>query len=140
MMLLPAALLRQVERDVRESYPEECCGLLIGFRDGTDWVRVTEVAPSRNIAASRCDRFEIDPALRFALTRRLRGTTQIIVGHYHSHPDGPAHPSLHDAASAFEPELMWLIVAADRGTPGAAAVFAYDCETGFRSVSLMISA
>ena len=127
MILLPAALLRRLERAAEEAYPEECCGLLIGFRDPHNQIRVTEVAEAANVAPPpRRNRFEVDPALRFAIMHRLRGTAQHIVGHYHSHPDGPARPSAHDAAMVYEPELFWLIVAVTAGTAGETAAFRYD--------------
>lgn len=32
-----------------------------------------------------------------------------IIGHYHSHPDGPAAPSATDLSMAYEPKMIWLI-------------------------------
>jgi proteasome lid subunit RPN8/RPN11 len=127
VIVLPASLLRRIARSAQEAYPEECCGLLIGFRYADGNVRVTEIAEATNVAPPpRRDRFEVDPAVRFAIMRRLRGSTQDIVGHYHSHPDGPARPSAHDAVSAYEPELFWLIIAVVAGTAGEAAAFRYN--------------
>ena len=127
MILLPAALIRRVEIVAEEAYPEECCGLLIGFREPDGQVRVTEIAESSNVAPPpRRDRFEVDPAMRFAVMRRLRDGRDQIVGHYHSHPDGPAEPSQHDASMAYEPELLWFIVAVTAGTAGELEAFRYD--------------
>jgi proteasome lid subunit RPN8/RPN11 len=132
VILLPPALLGRIEAAARAAYPEECCGLLIGFREPDGRVRVTQIAESANVAPTpRRDRFEVDPALRFATIRRLRGSREEIVGHYHSHPDGPARPSAHDAASAYEPELAWLIVAVVKGEAHQVAAFRFDlslCE------------
>lgn len=127
MILLPAALIRRIGIVAEEAYPEECCGLLIGFREPDNQVRVTEIAGSSNVAPPpRRDRFEVDPALRFAVMRRLRDGRKQIVGHYHSHPDGLAEPSRHDAAMAYEPELLWLIVAVAAGAAGELEAFRYD--------------
>jgi proteasome lid subunit RPN8/RPN11 len=141
VIVLPAFLLRRIGTLTREAYPEECCGLLIGCRNTDGDVRVTEIAAAVNVAPPpRRDRFEVDPAVRFATMRRLRGTEQDIVGHYHSHPDGPARPSGQDAASAFEPELIWLIVAVTAGTAGEAAAFRYDPVTAiFRRVPILLA-
>ena len=138
MILLPAALLRRIEAAAHAAYPEECCGLLIGFRALDGRVHVTQVAESANVAPPpRRDRFEVDPALRFSLMRRLRGAGEEIVGHYHSHPDGPARPSTHDAASAYEPELVWLIVAVAGDRSTATTGWLYDpAIAAFRSVLL----
>jgi proteasome lid subunit RPN8/RPN11 len=127
VIVLPATLLSRIATSAQEAYPEECCGLLIGFRDADQRVRVTEIVEAANVAPPpRRDRFEVDPAVRFATMRRLRGSTQDIVGHYHSHPDGPARPSAHDAEMVYEPELIWLIVAVAAGRAGEAAAFRYD--------------
>jgi proteasome lid subunit RPN8/RPN11 len=132
VILLPAALLDRIATAAQTAYPEECCGLLIGFREPDGRVRVTEIAESANVAPPpRRNRFEVDPALRFSVMRRLRGTREKIVGHYHSHPDGPARPSAYDAASAYEPELFWLIVAVVKGEAHQVAAFRFDpslCE------------
>lgn len=127
MILLPATLLRRLTSVAEEAYPEECCGLLIGFRDPSGRVCITEVAESGNTAPPpRRDRFEVDPAVRFAVMRRLRGRHLEIVGHYHSHPDGPAAPSQQDAAMAYEPEFVWLIIAVQGGAAGELGAFRYD--------------
>jgi proteasome lid subunit RPN8/RPN11 len=141
VILLPASLLRRIATLTEEAYPEECCGLLIGGRNADGGVRVTEIAEAVNVAPPpRRDRFEVDPAVRFAMMRRLRGTAQGIVGHYHSHPDGPARPSAHDAASTYEPELIWLIVAVAAGKAGEAAAFRYDPVSAvFRRVPISLT-
>lgn len=119
------------------AYPEECCGLLIGSRsEGA--VHIDEAAESANVAGDRRRRFEIDPALRLMLMRKLRGGGSGIVGHYHSHPDGPAEPSAHDAAMAFEPELIWLLVPVRRGEAAAPGAFLFDAGAGsFRRLRLI---
>jgi len=105
---VPAALLARIERAARAALPDECCGLLIGRRTGTAF-EVTRIAESRNLAASPRDRFEIDPALQLHWQRALRGTGETVIGHYHSHPQGPAAPSATDIGEANDPALLWLI-------------------------------
>ncbi|MFO1120311.1 MAG: M67 family metallopeptidase [Rhodospirillales bacterium] len=131
-----SALIDEITAAAAHAYPEECCGLLVGRRGGAA-VRITEAVASPNIAADRCRRFEVDPALRLAVMRRLRGTTEEIVGHYHSHPDGPPRPSGNDAAMAFETQLIWLVVAVVQGVAGRPGAFLYDPATGcFRRLAL----
>lgn len=141
MIALPASLLCRIVTSAKEAYPDECCGLLIGFRDAHGGVRVTEIVEAANVAPPpRRGRFEVDPAVRFATMRRLRGSTQDIVGHYHSHPDSPARPSRHDAEMVYEPELFWLIVAVAAGRAGEAAAFEYDPNAGdFRQVTISVN-
>lgn len=133
-----SALIDEITAAAAHAYPEECCGLLVGQR-GDDAIRITEVVASPNIAADRFRRFEVDPALRLTVMRRLRGTADEIVGHYHSHPDGPPEPSGHDAAMAFEAQLIWLVVAVARGVAGHPGAFLYDPAAGcFRNLALRV--
>ena len=140
-MIVTAAsgIARALAAAAERAYPEECCGLLIGRRTG-DVVHIDEAAEGANVASDRRRRFEVDPALRLALMRKLRGSARGIVGHYHSHPDGPAEPSAYDAALAFEPELVWLLVAVQGGRAAAPGAFRFDAEAGsFQRVQLTMA-
>ncbi|HIF10293.1 MAG TPA: M67 family peptidase [Sneathiellales bacterium] len=118
MIVLTPAHLRQIVDLAEAAYPAECCGLLVGKASDTsdvDW-RVARVEPSENMApAGRNDRFEIDPLLRLRLQKELRDGAESVIGVYHSHPDGPAQPSLTDLENAWEPELIWLITSVNKG-------------------------
>lgn len=110
MIVLPNEGRSAILSHAQSTYPDECCGLLAGHIDGGTVIRIERIVPSENVATvRRADRFEIDPQVRFDLMRALEGTNQHIVGHYHSHPDGPAEPSATDRSMAFEPDLVWLI-------------------------------
>jgi proteasome lid subunit RPN8/RPN11 len=67
--------------------------------------------PAKNTSAHPERAFEIDPATLLRTHREARGSGQIVVGHYHSHPNGKPEPSLRDAANALENNQLWLIVA-----------------------------
>ena len=104
--IVPEAL-RQLVDHAEAAYPSEACGLLVGNAERL----VQRIEPSRNLAAEPRHRFEIDPRLRLTLQRGLRGSGRDVVGLYHSHPDGASHPSASDLEKAWEPALVWLIVA-----------------------------
>jgi proteasome lid subunit RPN8/RPN11 len=132
-LVIGRPLLHRIFGEAAKSYPNECCGLLVGRSnaraDGIDCI-VTRVEPSPNVAeAGVRDRFEVDPALRFRLMRELGDGPLQIVGHYHSHPDHPAAPSPRDLEMAFEPELVWLIVAVPKGGKATASAHVVDTET-----------
>ena len=113
------------------AYPEECCGLLVGHAPRADEVAVTRIVDSPNVHPERTrDRFEIDPKIRFDVERDLRGSAERIIGHFHSHPDHPAEPSETDRAMAFEPELIWVIVAVADGRAGETRAFKVDEARG----------
>jgi proteasome lid subunit RPN8/RPN11 len=138
VIIAPPALVARIRALAAGEYPSECCGLLIGRRHGAGAIVLTDIAPSRNVTTgSPHDSFEIDPGMRIRLMRGLRGGADALVGHYHSHPDRPATPSPRDAAAAFEPDLLWLIVAVNAGTPGDIAAFRYDpARAAFARVAL----
>jgi len=110
-LILPASVRAVILDHVRAGWPREACGLLSG-RDTSEGAILVEAAhPTANVDASgRPDRFEVDPAARFALMRELRGGPSRLVGHFHSHPGTAPTPSETDRRAAFEPDLAWLIV------------------------------
>lgn len=90
---------------------EEACGLLFGGPDHID-----SASPTRNVATDRARVFEIDPAALFAAIRAERAGGPMLIGCYHSHPGGPAEPSVTDQISAAPDGKLWLIVTADAVT------------------------
>ena len=130
-----------IEGAAEAAYPEEACGLLLGHGALPGPITVTEVVKSANVASGdRRRRFEVDPAVRFGVERRLRGTPQQLIGHYHSHPDGVARPSDHDVAQAYEPGLVWLIVAVADGKSQHAKAWALAGSGGnFEPITLDVA-
>lgn len=115
---LPPPLAAQIRAAARAAYPGECCGLVEGVHDGAIF-RVTALHPARNRAATP-DRFEIDPADHFAAHKAARLAGHVLIGCYHSHPDGKAQPSATDLAGAGEDTFLWLIA-----SNGDLAAFVY---------------
>ncbi len=137
---MPAALVRTVREAAEAAYPDESCGLLIGRQEPDGATRIGAVEPAANVATgSRRDRFAIDPRVQFALMRRLRGSGERMIGHYHSHPDHVATPSEHDLAMAFEPDLVWLITSVVAGRAVDIRAWMPDLAAGrFRALALHI--
>src|SRR5438874_3811272 len=88
-----AAIARHGER----SYPEECCGVLLGPLEG-DVKRVTDLVavPNRREESARARRYLIPPEVYQAAERRADSAGLDVLGIYHSHPDHPAVPSEFD--------------------------------------------
>lgn len=107
---ITAAHLSEIEQHARRALPAEACGLIAGRIDAAGDALVTALHPSENLAEG-CGSFEVDPALHISLQRQLRGSDEEIIGVYHSHPDGPAEPSAHDARAAAYGGWVWLITA-----------------------------
>ena len=91
------------------SYPDECCGVLIGrtLGDSTVVERVLSVGNERN--DSRHNRYLINPETVLAAHKEARALGLDVVGYYHSHPDHPARPSEFDREHAW-PGVSYLIV------------------------------
>lgn len=95
------------------AFPREACALLVGDQS----LRVSEIVPAANISTDPEREFELDPAVHIAVLRKLRdeGGTNLIIGHWHSHPNGRDEPSAQDAAMVSDPGLVWLITAVHDG-------------------------
>lgn len=95
-------IISHAARDV----PREACGILFGRDDAIDGAEA-----ARNIAANPERGFEIEPAALLRSHRDARGQGRLVIGWYHSHPNGSAQPSATDAARAVEDGRLWLIAA-----------------------------
>ncbi|KXK30660.1 MAG: hypothetical protein UZ01_01329 [Candidatus Brocadia sinica] len=92
--------LREIEEQVKKSYPSECCGLLIGVN--TFEKRVVEVRHVQNKNTERThDRYEIEGKEFLKIDREATKKGLQIIGIYHSHPDHPAIPSVFDTEHAW---------------------------------------
>ncbi len=109
MIVVTPPCLKQIVDAAESAYPDEACGLLVGRDDRTGDIRITETHQSENLAKDPHRSFEVDPALRLDLHKRLRDGPDNVVGVFHSHPEHPPQPSKTDLARAWEPELVWLI-------------------------------
>lgn len=108
-------VLYAIRRHGEETYPEECCGLLIGRMGETDNVIAGARAVQNRSENRRIDRYIIDPADFRSVDREARRDGFDIVGIYHSHPDHPARPSPTDLEQATFPGYTYVIVSIDGG-------------------------
>ena len=100
------------------TYPNECCGALIG-RSAPDVTRVVEARPLDNVTAEGPRRrFLVSPSDYRDAERHASNAGAELVGFYHSHPDHPAEPSQYDLDHAW-PNFSYVIVAVGGGTPDA---------------------
>jgi proteasome lid subunit RPN8/RPN11 len=98
-----------------ETYPHECCGVLLGQADGDTRV-VTSVARCGNTRSdSPQNRYHIDPKELICIQREGRQRGEDIVGFYHSHPDHPAKWSETDLAEAHWFGCSYVITSVEKG-------------------------
>ncbi len=96
----------------RDTYPNECCGALIG-RDGE--VSESFALPNMTDEGPR-RRFLVRPADYRAAEARAAETGRQLLGFYHSHPDHPAEPSQYDLDHAW-PVFSYVIMSVREGEP-----------------------
>ena len=106
--------LQTLQRHAAVSYPDECCGVLIGRSNGGSIFveRVLSVGNERE--DSRHNRYLISPDTIMAAHKEARALGLDVLGYYHSHPDHPARPSEFDREHAW-PGLSYLIVSVEKG-------------------------
>jgi proteasome lid subunit RPN8/RPN11 len=98
--------LKTLVVEAARAAPCEACGLLFG-----DGGRIAEARPCRNVHSTPQTHFEIDPQALIDAHRAERGGGPTLIGYYHSHPSGPAEPSVTDRAQAAGDGKVWAIVA-----------------------------
>jgi cysteine synthase B len=97
------------------TYPDECCGALLGPAAGDI---VEAFALPNEHGGEKRRRFLIGPEEYRLAEKRAAETGRELLGFYHSHPDHPAVPSAFDLEHAW-PNLSYIIVSVKNGRPDA---------------------
>ncbi|GAA3746504.1 M67 family metallopeptidase [Terriglobus aquaticus] len=98
-----------------ETYPHECCGILLGHV-GAEVNEVVDVMRAGNTRTdSAHNRYHIAPQELIKAQREGRKQGLEIVGFYHSHPDHPAQWSTTDFAEAHWFGCSYVITAVAQG-------------------------
>ena len=94
-------LFEQLRQHGEETYPHECCGVLVGQFDEADDRAVRSVVKCGNTRTdSPENRYHISPGELVRIQREAGLAGHDIVGFYHSHPDCAAEASSTDLAEA----------------------------------------
>ena len=107
-----------------ETYPYECCGVLLGRFEDDGTRTVTRVARCGNTRDdSPHNRYNIDPKELIRIQKEGRERGEDIVGFYHSHPDHPAQWSPTDLAEAHWIGCSYVITSVEKGKAAATNSF-----------------
>jgi proteasome lid subunit RPN8/RPN11 len=99
-----------------ETYPNECCGVLLGKNVAGEGNRVQQIVRAGNTRTdSAHNRYHIAPQELVKIQRQARGLGLDIVGFYHSHPDHPAQWSKTDFAEAHWLGCSYIITSVEKG-------------------------
>jgi proteasome lid subunit RPN8/RPN11 len=105
-----------LRRHGEETYPHECCGVLLGRMEDDGTRLVTSVARAGNTRTdSAHNRYNIDPKELIRIQREGRNRGEDIIGFYHSHPDHPAQWSQTDLAEAHWFGCSYVISSVEKG-------------------------
>lgn len=110
MLYLNTTIKKNLIADAIDTFPDECCGFLIGTDDGKDRSIEEMIIVNNAKDGDKRRRFEISPkdymkAERYADDKNLK-----LIGIYHSHPNHPSIPSEHDRIQA-QPYFSYVIIA-----------------------------
>ena len=138
MLKLQTHHIQIMKTHAESTYPEECCGLLLG-EIAKEVKTLIEVFPTENSwndeaaqafsgidktinpSSTKRNRFSIDPKIMLKVQKDARDGEASrrhrnlgIIGVYHSHPDYPAVPSEFDRAIAHQ-EYSYIIISVQQG-------------------------
>ncbi len=115
MLKLNEQIYNAIRRHGEETYPHECCGVLLGRSVNG----VNEVEDAVRAGNTRTDsahnRYHIAPQELVKIQRQGRERSLDIVGFYHSHPDHPAQWSRTDFAEAHWLGCSYVITSVQKG-------------------------
>ncbi len=131
IILLTSDHVQSILCHAEQTYPQECCGLLLGIHqsvDGAETNVVQDVYPTPNVwedslskveqsddsIATAHRRYRIAPTAMLQAQQQARAKALDVIGIYHSHPNAPAIPSEWDRAWAW-PQYSYVIVSLKDG-------------------------
>ncbi|MEC4818121.1 MAG: M67 family metallopeptidase [Scytonema sp. PMC 1069.18] len=130
------------------TYPEECCGIILGYLTNESKT-VVEVIPTENAwnaetapddfrndtEFSKRRRYTIAPQTMLQVQKEARDRELNIIGIYHSHPDYPANPSEFDRQYAWQ-EYSYIIVSVQNGQAGDIKSWTLDDNHQFQQEAI----
>ncbi len=142
VFVLSETVFATIAEHALETYPEECCGVILGG-DGSDEVHRLENIQNRLHATDpetfpRDARtaYTLDPKELEAVLERAESRGLTFKALYHSHPDHDAYFSAEDKACATPfgeptyPETAQIVISVMDGKVGRVAVYAWDADAG----------
>lgn len=120
-LTLPRPLADRLLAEARKSPDTEICGF-VGGRGG----RARNVYPIVNAAENPGRRFLMESREQIAAIKTMRERGEDMLAVYHSHPDSPPEPSIHDIEGLGYPDALQLIISLATG--GVPQLRAWRCH------------
>jgi proteasome lid subunit RPN8/RPN11 len=141
--------LQAIQYHAECTYPNECCGLLLGRLENgckvVQRVQATQNAWDSETAElmdveplfTKTRRYSIAPEEMLAGMREARRFNLEVIGIYHSHPDAPAVPSECDRRLAWS-QYSYLIVSVEAGKAKNLRSWVLDNQSQFQPEEIAI--
>lgn len=154
MLKLAPHHLQSICTHAERSYPDECCGLLVGNLSGESKT-LLEVWPTENawnaeaidafqtieatakLSETKRSNYAIAPTDMLKAQKQARDRSLTIIGIYHSHPDHPAIPSEFDTRVAWQ-EYSYIIVSVSGGKACDVKSWCLDDTHQFQAEEILI--
>ena len=112
---LPRSVFDDLRAHGEETWPQECCGALLGRSIQDGWQVDSLVRAVNARTDSPRNRYQISPADLAGIVLEARNRGLEIAGFYHSHPDHSAQPSSTDLAEAYWLGCSYVITEVTQG-------------------------
>ena len=126
MLTIRQSELDALRRHGEETYPHECCGVMLGRMEGDERIVEDVLRAGNTRVDSPHNRYNIDPRELVRIQRQARERALDIVGFYHSHPDHPARWSQTDLAEAHWVGCSYAITSVENGRATVTNSFALE--------------
>ena len=105
---------REMVAHARATYPDECCGAMLGRVDGDQKEVLIAMRLANSSAGSQAARYELRPEDLLAADKEARRQGLDLVGIYHSHPDCGAYFSETDLKNSC-PWYSFIVLSIQKG-------------------------
>lgn len=98
----------------RETYPNECCGAMLGTTDGEQKSVSVAIRLRNAFEGAQAARYELRPEDLMAADKAARERNMDLIGIYHSHPDCDAYFSKTDLQNSC-PWYSFVVLSIQKG-------------------------
>jgi len=139
MIEIPERLIQEIHLHGERTYPEECCGVMLGVQQDRLQIVHTILPIGNSQELNRQRRFLITPEQYRNAEKNAIDMGFDLLGFYHSHPDHPAMPSAFDTEHAL-PWFTYVIVSIINGKARTTSAWVLsEDRRGFDERPLQIS-
>ncbi|MCY4441381.1 MAG: M67 family metallopeptidase [Deltaproteobacteria bacterium] len=142
MFALSETVFGIIAEHARETYPEECCGVILGGDGGDEVHRLVNIQNTLHATDPETfprdarTAYNLDPKELDAILKQAERRGVAFKALYHSHPDHDAYFSDEDKACATPfgeptyPDTAQVVVSVMGGSVGRVAVYAWNPDAG----------